>query len=136
MDTLLESLRQRAASLPEVRLAVLFGSTARGEATRRSDVDLGVSVDPDTLAVRHKVEAELERAAGKAVHVVHLGEAPPLLRFEISRDGILLLEREDGLWTDFKAKAMVDWWDWAPSERIITTAAIQRLREKVERGQA
>jgi predicted nucleotidyltransferase len=136
MDGLLESLCRRAASLPELRLAVLFGSTARGEALPRSDVDLGLSVDPDTLAVRHHVEAELERAAGKPLHAVHLGEAPPLLRFEISRDGILLLEREDGLWTDFKARAMVDWWDWAPSERIITAAAVRRLREKVGRGQA
>jgi predicted nucleotidyltransferase len=136
MDGLLESLRQRVASLPEVRLAVLFGSTARGEARSRSDVDLGLSIDPDTQAIRRHVEAELERAVGRPVDVVYLGESPPLLRFEISRDGVLLLEREDGLWTDFKARAMVDWWDWAPLAKRIEDAAIRRLRERVEHGQA
>ena len=133
---LLESLRQSASSIPEIRLAVLFGSTARGTATRRSDVDLGVSLDPDTSAVRRRVVVELERAAGRSVDVVFLEEAPPLLRFEISRDGVLLLQKENHLWTDFKTKAMLDWWDWAPYAKQIEEAAIRRLRDKVEHGQA
>jgi predicted nucleotidyltransferase len=133
---LLESLRRCAASIPEVRLAVLFGSVARGKATRRSDVDLGVSVEPDTSAVRRRAEVELERAAGRSVDVIFLEEAPPLLRFEISKDGVLLFQREDHLWTDFKTKAMLDWWDWAPFAKRIEDAAIRRLRERVGIGQA
>jgi predicted nucleotidyltransferase len=133
---LLESLRQRAATLSEVRLAVLFGSVARGKATRRSDVDLGISVEPDTSAVRRKVQAELERAACRSLDVVFLDGAPPLLRFEISKDGVLLFQKEGHLWTDFKARAMVDWWDWAPLAKRIEDAAIERLREKVKHGQA
>jgi len=133
---LLESLRQRAASNPELRLVVLFGSTARGKATRRSDVDLGVSVEPDTSAVRRRVQMELERAAGRSLDIVFLDGAPPLLRFEIAKDGILLFQRQDDLWRRFKERALIDWWDWAPSERIITAAAVRRLREKVAHGQA
>lgn len=135
MDGLLKSLRHRAASLPEVRLAVLFGSMARGKATRRSDVDLGISVEPDTPAVRSNVRAELERAAGRSLDVVFLEEAPPLLRFEISKDGVLLFQKEDHLWTDFKTRAMVDWWDWAPIAKRIEEEAIRRLRGKVKHGQ-
>lgn len=133
---LLESLRQRAASLPEVRLAVLFGSTARGEARSQSDVDLGVSVAPDTAAVRRRAEAEMSRATGRPLHIVFLEEAPPLLRFEIAKDGVLLLQRQDDLWRSFKERAIKDWWDWAPSHRILTAAAVRRLREKVGHGQA
>lgn len=55
--------------------------------------------------------------------MIFLADAPPLLRFEISRDGALLLEREDGVWTDFKVRAMVDWWDWAPYARMFAAAA-------------
>jgi hypothetical protein len=133
---LVERLRQRAAALPEVRLAVLFGSTARGKARPGSDVDLGVLLEPDTRAHRLEVEADLGRAVGRPVDVIFLNQASPLLRFEISRDGVLLLEREDGLWTDFKARAMVDWWDWAPIAKRIEDAAIRRLRERVGHGQA
>jgi uncharacterized protein len=131
---LLDRLRERAASLPEVRLAVLFGSTARGQARKGSDVDLGLLLEPVERPVRLHVEAELARAAGREVDIVDLNEAPPLLRFEITRDGVVLLEREEGLWTSFKAKAMVDWWDWAPIARRISRTMIQRLRERVSGG--
>ena len=132
---LLERLRQRAASLPEVKLAVLFGSTARGQARKGSDVDLGLLLKPISRRERLHVEAELAWAAGREVDFIDLDEAPPLLRFEITRDGIVILEREEGLWTRFKAKAMVDWWDWSPYARRIEEAAIRRLRERVAHGQ-
>ena len=132
---LVDRLRSSIASLPAVRLAVLFGSTARGEARPRSDVDLGVLLDPDTRDVRLHVGAELGRAAEREVDLIFLGEAPPLLRFEISRDGVLPFEKEDGLWTAFKVRAMVDWWDWAPYARMFTKAAVRRVRERVRHGQ-
>src|SRR5215217_7290197 len=100
-------LRQSAASLPEVRLAVLFGSTARGTAGPRSDVDLGVLLDPDTPDARLRVEVELGRAVGdRSVDLIFLKEAPPLLRFEIAKEGVVLHQDQDGLWTDFKTRAM------------------------------
>ena len=73
-------------------------------------MDLGVLLDPERTATKDRieVEAELGRAAGREVDLVFLAGAPPLLRFEISRDGVLLFEREDGLWTGFKARAMLD----------------------------
>jgi predicted nucleotidyltransferase len=133
---LLDRLRERAGSLPELKLAVLFGSTVRGEARKGSDVDLGILLDPDTREARNKALLELDRAAGREVDAVFLNEAPPLLRFEISRDGVLILEREEGLWAGVRAKAMVDWWDWAPYAKRIEDAAIRRLRERMAHGQA
>jgi predicted nucleotidyltransferase len=133
---LLDRLRARAAALPEVRLAVLFGSVARGQERKGSDVDLGLLVDPDTPDARLRALIELERAAGREVDLVFLDEAPPLLRFEISRDGVLLRERDEGLWTDFRVKAMLDWWDWAPYAKRIEDASIRRLRERMAHGKA
>jgi predicted nucleotidyltransferase len=129
-----ERLRERAASLPEVRLAVLFGSTARGQARKGSDVDLGLLLEPDTREARLKTLVELERAAGQETDVVYLNEVPPLLGFEISRDGILIFQREDGLWNRFKETAIQAWWDWAPYARKFAEAAVRRLREKVANG--
>ncbi|HEV7506261.1 MAG TPA: nucleotidyltransferase domain-containing protein [Thermoanaerobaculia bacterium] len=131
---LVDRLRSRISSLPAVRLAVLFGSTARGEARPRSDVDVGVLLDPDVPVLRCQVEAELGRAAEREVDVIFLAEAPPLLRFEISRDGMLLFEKEDGLWTAVKVRAMVDWWDWAPYSRLFTRAAVAGIRERLRDG--
>ncbi|HEV2851169.1 MAG TPA: nucleotidyltransferase domain-containing protein [Thermoanaerobaculia bacterium] len=137
MDDLLERLRQCAASLPEVRLAVLFGSTARGKAGPKSDVDIGVLLEPDTPESRSRVEVDLGRAvSGRDVDVIFVKDAPPLLRFEIARDGVVLRQDEDGLWTGFKAQAMIDWWDWEPIASRIEAALIERLRRKVGHGQA
>ncbi len=127
-----DRLRQTVASLPEVRLAVLFGSTARGKAGPRSDVDVGVLLDPDTPEARSRVEVELGRAvSGRDIDVIFLKNAPPLLRFEIAKDGVVLRQDEDGLWTDFKARAMIDWWDWEPYHRMFAEAAARRAREKM-----
>ena len=38
-------------------------------------------------------------------------------------DFVLLFEKEDGDWTEFKVRAMVDWWDWAPYARMFAAAA-------------
>ncbi len=130
---LIEKLRERLASIAEVRLAVLFGSAAMGKAGPRSDVDVGLLLDPYSPEVRGHVEAELYRAARKPIDTVLLDDAPPLLRFEITR-GILLLEREEGYWARFKVQAWLDWWDWAPIARRYNQEAIAKLREEVRRG--
>jgi len=132
---MLERLKRQAAVWPELKLAVLFGSTARGQARPKSDVDLGILLDPYSPELRFQVEAELGRAAGRPVDVILLDDAPPLLRFEIAREGVLLFQREDHRWTDFKARAMVDWWDWAPTHRMIAAGVVRRLRERIADGQ-
>lgn len=98
-------------------------------------MDLGILLDPDTRETRNKALLELDRAAGKEVDAVFLNEAPPLLRFEIARDGVLIVQRQDDLWGLFKERAIRDWWDWAPSARVLAKAAVQRLRARVANGQ-
>src|ERR1700674_413190 len=127
---LLERLGAVLQALPAVRLATAFGSVARGDERSGSDVDIGLLLDPDTPELRSRIEADLGRAAGREIDVVFLGAAPPLLRFEIASDGVLLVARDRSDWVDFRARAMIDWWDWAPTARIISDAAIRRLREK------
>lgn len=126
------ALRAALASWPGVRLAVLFGSVARGTAGARSDLDVGVILEEGQRS--SDVENALARATGRRVEVVRLESAPPLLRFEIARDGRVLLERSRHAWTDFRARAMTDWWDWAPTARLLNQAAVERLRAAVADG--
>ena len=136
MNALEAHLIKALDEFPDVELAVTFGSTARGEATRGSDVDIGVQLKDESLEVLSRLEVLLGRAVGREVEVVSLGESPPLLRFEIARDGKLLVERRPHAWADFRARAMVDWWDWAPLARRIHSAAASRLKTRVRRGPA
>jgi predicted nucleotidyltransferase len=127
------TLREELERWPGVRLAVLFGSSARGEARRGSDLDVGVLFDAG-ITGRASLEVALGRATRRPAEVVDLATAPPLLRFEIARDGRVILERVPHAWADFRARAMTDWWDWAPLARLIQEAAARRLRAAVADG--
>ncbi len=130
----LEQLKAALAAIPAVQLAVLFGSQVRGRGGPRSDCDLGLALAPDSRAERRRVEVAAGRAARLEVDVVYLEEAPPLLRFQITRDGEVLVARRPRLWTQFKTQAMVDWWDWEPTARKINAVYIRRLRERIAHG--
>ncbi len=130
-----DRLREVLSPFPSIRLAVLFGSLARGQVRRQSDVDLGVVLDNDDRGVRLDIEVAVGRGLHRDIDLVDLRRAGPLLRFEVARDGIPVVEREPDTWTRFKARAMVDWWDWAPTARLFHQAAVARLRRKLG-GQA
>lgn len=122
----IEAVRAALTAEPDVRLCVLFGSAARNELEPRSDLDVAViGIASSRLGA---LEATLARAAGRPVDLVALETAPPLLRFEVARDGKVLIERSPYAWSDFRARAMVDWWEWAPLARRFHRAAIDRLR--------
>ena len=127
------SLLQALESWPGVRLAVLFGSAARGESGPNSDLDIGVLFEAGRESTAG-LEVALGRAAGRRLDLVRLDTAPPLLRFEIARDGRVLLERAPHAWADFRARAMTDWWDWAPTARLLHAAAASRLRAALADG--
>jgi predicted nucleotidyltransferase len=133
MDSRQKRLIEALAEFPQVELAVLFGSAAREEASPGSDVDIGVRTT-DGAGTLHRLEAPLARAVGCAVDLVPLDESPPLLRFEIARDGKVLVERKPHAWSDFRARAMLDWWDWAPIARRIHAAAAARLEKRLGLG--
>ncbi len=130
----LDALSKALAGEPSVQLAVLFGSVARGRSGPMSDLDLALVLEPDSPEKRRQVEVAAERAARRETDFIYLAEAPPLLRFQIARDGMVLVERHARAWTRFKARAMVDWWDWAPIARQINAAYIRRLKEQVAHG--
>lgn len=130
--SLTEDLAHALEGASGVRLAVMFGSAARGTARSDSDVDVGVLLDDDDDLPALRVA--LERAVARSVDLLSLRKAPPLLRFEITRDGRLLVERDQHAWAEFRAHAMIDWWDWAPTAQIMHRAVRSRLEREATRG--
>lgn len=86
-------IRQHLAGRTDVRVAVLFGSRARGTARVDSDVDLAVDgPDVDLLTLG----AELGVALDCEVDVVELAEASIPLLEHLVRDGIVVHEGRRG----------------------------------------
>jgi predicted nucleotidyltransferase len=123
-----DDARAVLSAYSSIRLAVVFGSIARGRSRGDSDIDIGVLLDADSPDIAQALEVDLARALQRTVDLIVLNTAPPLSRFEVARDGEVLLARERDDWTDFKTRAMIDWWDWAPTARRMHAAAAARLR--------
>jgi len=126
---MLESIRKVLATHPEVRLAYLFGSAARGEGRPRSDVDIAVLFEQDPLPdAIDRLLVELEPAAGRSVDLVVLGTAPPLLAHEIISHGTLLVCRDQDERVRFEVRTLMRYLDTAHLRKV----QYAYLRERAE----
>lgn len=96
---LLAQLREALRTESNVRFALLFGSTARGEDTEESDVDLLVEMRDSSHMRDIDLALKLEPLLGKEVQVLLLenAQANPLLLAEAAREGRVIVDRE-GRW--------------------------------------
>jgi uncharacterized protein YutE (UPF0331/DUF86 family)/predicted nucleotidyltransferase len=116
-ETLVETLQDGLAGGPALRLAMLFGSAARGRSRPDSDVDVGiVPVDADLpLRAELELQAKLERICGRPVQVVRLDQASTVLRWEAARHGIPIVSRSRAEHVRFVARAALDYAELAPA---------------------
>jgi len=103
--TLLSKLMAVLRTERDVRLAVLFGSTATGEDTPVSDVDLLIVHRRSGAMVQVDLRIRLRRALGTPVDVVMLEQAEeqPSLLADVMREGRVLIDRDD-LWSDLQQR--------------------------------
>lgn len=99
---LLKSLRAALRTEPNVRLAVLFGSTAIGSDDERSDVDVLVVLQDPGVGRLAELAARLSLRIGREMQLVRLSEAQtsPVLMVDVIDHGRVLVDRDD-LWSGF-----------------------------------
>ena len=96
---------------------MLFGSVARGTDGPNSDIDIGIFPDdpgmslPDELSL----QTELSRSCGRVVDLVRLDRAPTLVRWQVVRDGRVLLDTVPFAAQRFIAESVGDYLDFAPA---------------------
>ncbi len=102
----LSSLQAALRTEPNVAMAVVFGSVARGDDDAESDVDLLVALREPGVRARVALADRLRRRTGFALEVVALDDAKrhPALLAEILRDGRVLVDRER-LWSKLEAQS-------------------------------
>jgi predicted nucleotidyltransferase len=102
---LLGKLRLALRTEPNVRLAVLYGSVARGQDTPESDLDLLLSLAEDRPDTAVKLAVRLERRLRREVDVTRLNrvrDTAPLLLLQALDEGRVILDR-DREWTQLLA---------------------------------
>jgi len=98
-----EKLRVALGAFTDVRLALVFGSQARGDATSGSDLDVAILGADEKLP---EISAALSAASCKEVDVVSLRDPAIPLAEELLRDGKPLYERKPGLIAEWRSRTL------------------------------
>lgn len=95
-----------------MQLAVLFGSRRKGQARLDSDYDIAVQLDgaADLITLTNGV---VQLLGVTDVDLVDLRRASSLLLMQVATSGMVLYEREPGLFRRFQSLAYRRYWDTA-----------------------
>ena len=104
-DPAVQAIRGCLRGRLDVRLALVFGSRARGTATPTSDVDVAVGAPGVDLL---DLAADLSRATGLDVDVVDLEHVGVPLLARIVRESLLVHELRPGTAATWRAHALAD----------------------------
>jgi predicted nucleotidyltransferase len=134
-DLGLEDLMSALRAGPPLRLAIMFGSAARGAMHEASDVDIGIiPADPAlSLAAELDLQVSLERVCGRPVDLVRLDRAPTLVKWQVARDAKVLLEGAPFEASRFIASAASEYLDFEPTFTEAAERFRKRLAARVER---
>jgi predicted nucleotidyltransferase len=116
-----------------LRLVLLFGSAARGQARPDSDCDIAVAGCPPDRFWDLSVALQATIRGGAQLDLVRLEPADPLFRYEILRDAVLLYGDPD-LFCEFRAFAFRDFHDSASLfalERTLLRKKLARIKERL-----
>lgn len=109
-----------------VRLLVLHGSRARGDAHSGSDWDFGALFDDDTdpLVLTAALASSVR---SDDVDLADLSRSSALLRYRAARDGVALWERSGEEFLNFRLEAVGFWCDAGPVIQAAQRDVLARL---------
>lgn len=128
-------VREELAVEEDIVAVYLFGSLAQERAHTLSDVDVAVvfvrGTEGETLFRRTlEIGARLEKALQAPVDVVTLNQAPPLLCFQVIKTGQLVLERDRTERCLFHMRAMNAYYDAKPYLDYQRAETMRRIQEE------
>jgi uncharacterized protein len=119
-----------------VQLAYLYGSSAVGQTTPFSDVDVALFVGAllrplDRLKLILRVQLALADRCGIGnADVRVIDDAPLVFRGRIVSDGTLVYARDDGIRVAFETATRLQYFDYLPIHRELQTAFLGAVRDR------
>jgi uncharacterized protein len=97
-------------SVPDLIAVYLFGSVARGDANRESDVDLAVLArEPIGSLLRFELEQRLEEKLRQSVDLIDMRKASAVFRVQILKDAAVLVDADPTRRAEFECFALADY---------------------------
>ena len=114
-----EQLREVLSGFPQITLAILFGSVARGCATAQSDLDLAViAKKPLQAAEKIQIIEALALLTGRPIDLVDVHAAPEPLLGQVLKHGRRILG-SDTAYAQLLYRHLIEQADFAPLQNRI-----------------
>lgn len=109
----------------------LFGSMAKGNATVKSDIDLGILLkeDFDFLAdfdYKLRLMGKLRDITGKTVDIVFINRADPILQYQIRKYGKIIFESDRTRRIEYEVRARKNYFDFLPMHKKYMEKVLSR----------
>ncbi|MEX0569616.1 MAG: nucleotidyltransferase domain-containing protein [Candidatus Njordarchaeota archaeon] len=104
---LVKILTQTLLVFDDIIFAYLYGSLAKGNYHKFSDVDVAVYLKRPSAKVYLDILGSIE-IDGVEVDLKILNDAPPIFRYRVIKDGILLLCRDEALHENFVFHTLIE----------------------------
>ncbi|HEX28646.1 TPA: hypothetical protein ENG04_01020 [Candidatus Poribacteria bacterium] len=117
-----------------VVVGYLFGSTLKPYRFK-GDLDIGLLIEEDalregTLKIRNKIYLKLRAFLEREdIDVVILNNAPPLLRYAVIKEGMLVYEKDEERRVDFEVKTMLEYFDFSRIMEMFWQDMRERIRD-------
>jgi len=119
-DDVIAKLKSFLLGYDNAIFAFLFGSYAEGSVTRDSDLDIAIFFNsrPD-IYMRNELRGELEKMLGKTADLVALNDASPVIRMQVLRKGILLVNKYPMVYNEFFVNTIKEYYDLKQNRKQI-----------------
>lgn len=114
----------------KINLLILHGSYATGNATKQSDIDIGILLHGHLSREKYwKILSELTEILGDKCDCVLLNEAESMISYQTALNGTPLYERQRGLFDEFAATAVSRYQDAAKFRNLEKEYLQSHLKE-------
>jgi predicted nucleotidyltransferase len=117
MKTLEQLAKKIPEKMPYVKMVILFGSRARGDIHEKSDWDFAILCDQEIIEKTFKNKAsawfaysidlnEIFELKTDRIDIVDLNSCSDFIAHYIARDGVLIYEKNQGEFEEFKQQKL------------------------------
>ncbi len=121
MKDIIKILKGYFRNKADVHLIFIFGSSVKGNLTEESDVDVAILFKhfPD-LSEINQIRDELSNLIKREVDVVVLNNSSPIIRMQVLKNGVLLINKNKAIYNDFFVRTVKEYDD------------LKRVRKEIE----
>jgi predicted nucleotidyltransferase len=131
----MEDIKDFLSDREEIIFAYIYGSLARGQENKLSDIDIAIYIDQDKkptsgpFGYRSELITDIQDLVERDVDLVILNDISLSLAFNVIKDGKLLFSKSKNKRVEFHESVMRRYLDFIPMFRVQESYLKERLAE-------